>query len=82
MKFLVLVALVPLASCSLVEPFTAASQDPGIQAAVIDTAQAAASGNVSGIVTGIASTIGAYLAWRSGKHVVNRMKDSQPGQII
>jgi len=42
----------------------------------------AASGNYVAAAIGAGSLLVGLLGWRGGKHVVKRMKDSQPGQII
>jgi len=79
MKYLLLLSLIPLAGC---EAFSAAAVDPGIQAGVQKAAEDAASGNYVGAIIGIVGTITTYLTYKSGKHVVKRMKESEPGKII
>ena len=89
MKYLLgVVMLSTLASCALfgsggaLEGVGAALQDPGVQVGLKETGGALGSGDYIGALYGIGSTITAYLAWRSGKHVVKRMQESSPGQII
>jgi hypothetical protein len=81
MKYLALLMLLPLASCSLWEPMTQLIADPAVQAKAKETGNAVMSQDYVGAIWGVAGTISAIITALGAKKVHDKVKASGPGSF-
>ena len=64
------------------ESMSWAATDPGVQTAIVDTAQKAVTGDWTGAAVGSVTTIGTIFTVIAGKLLRDAMKNSKPGSIV